>query len=132
MKWHERIKQLRKARQMNQLELATAANMSKSYLCLIEKGRHKSMSADKLYRIASALGVTLADILDEATHADANDYTQLPAALHELIATKAKMLDIRDEDVKMLAGIVYRGMRPKRSEDYEFLLSTIRIVTRRY
>ena len=132
MTWYERITQLREERDINQLQLATAADISKSYISLIEQGKHKSMSAHALYRVASALGTTVADILDEAVHANATDYKTLPAALRELVDTKAKLMDIRDEDVKMLAQIQYRGMRPKRAEDYEFLLQTIRLVTRRY
>ena len=125
-----RIVELREKRGISQAQLAKAAGMSRSYLSQIEHGRYKSPSADIMYRIASALGTTIADILEEQIIAVAGNYQTVPAPLRELVRTKGELLDIRDEDVRMLARIRYRGLLPGRIEDYEYILQTLRIITR--
>ena len=126
----KRIIELREKRGISLSQLAREAGMSKSYLSQIEHGRFKSPSADIMYRVASALGTTIADILEEQIIAVEENYHTVPAPLRDLVRTKGELLDIRDEDVRLLARIRYRGLLPKRSEDYEYILQTLRIITR--
>lgn len=53
----QRIQIRRRGAGMRQRELATAAGMSRSYLCDLEKDRGKNPSARTLHAIAGALGV---------------------------------------------------------------------------
>ena len=83
-----------------------------------------------MLKIASALGTTIADLLDKPVRVHAKDFGEMPDGLRDLIDERGKTLDIREEDVKMLMSIRYRGNQPKTPEDWEHILQTIRIVMR--
>jgi len=51
-----RVRELREARKMSQEEVAFAANLDRSYLSAIERGK-RNLSLVNIYRIASALQV---------------------------------------------------------------------------
>ena len=126
----KRIFKLRQERGMNQTQLAKAAGISRSYLSWMEKGKHKRPSANGVASIASALGTTIAYLMEEPVLGTPIDHATLPEPLRELIETKAESLDIRDEDVMMLARIRYRGVPLRHADDYECILHTLRMITR--
>lgn len=80
----QRIKQLREQANMNRPKLAREANVSYSFLVQVETGQRENPQADKLSKVAKALGVPLDLLLatDEPlpTPAD-SDLTQLRLAL---------------------------------------------------
>lgn len=55
------IRRLRQARGWSQEQLAEYANLSLSYVALLEKGR-KSATVDTLAKLAHAFGITLAEL----------------------------------------------------------------------
>ena len=58
-----RLRQIRQLQDMRQVELAMAAGIEPSLVCLIEKGKRCSQpTAEKL---AQALGVAVVDIFDD-------------------------------------------------------------------
>jgi transcriptional regulator with XRE-family HTH domain len=59
----ERIIQLRKAKNLSQQKFAYEADMERTYLNHIEKGR-KNISIETLEKILAALGVSLKDFFD--------------------------------------------------------------------
>lgn len=59
----ERIKALREAQSLSQRKLALMANTNQTHLWQIESGR-ANVGIDLLYRIASALGVKVQDLID--------------------------------------------------------------------
>lgn len=61
-----RIKELRKERNMTVEELAARVRLSKSYVSEIENGK-KQCNAARMQAFAAALGVTVFDLLDDAT-----------------------------------------------------------------
>jgi transcriptional regulator with XRE-family HTH domain len=59
-----RLHQLRKARNMSQEELAFAADLDRSYLSAIERGK-RNVSLVNIHRIAGALGVGAGELFQE-------------------------------------------------------------------
>lgn len=60
----ERIKTLREVRHMSLSELSRRSEVAKSYLWRVEAGKGERPGADTLQRVAIALGVTIADLID--------------------------------------------------------------------
>ena len=99
----------------------------------LENSVSKQPSAEILFKIASALGTTIADLLDKPVRVHSTDFLvlqedEIPYGLRRLIDERGEALDIREEDVKMLMNIQYRGKQPKSVEEWEHVLRTIRIV----
>lgn len=60
-KWGERMKSLRKARDLSAAEIAKAAEITPQYFHAIERGQY-SPSDDVKLRIAKAMGVKVSEI----------------------------------------------------------------------
>ena len=131
MNLSQKIKQLREEKGFSLGKLAETAEVSKAYLSQLENNVSKQPSAEILFKIASALGTTIADLLDKPVRVQAKDfYQEVPKGLHQLIKERGDILDIREEDIKMLMNIQYRGKQPKDPEEWEHVLQTIRIIVR--
>ena len=130
MNLSQKIRQLREEKGFSLNKLAEMAEISKAYLSQLENDVSKQPSAEILFKIASALGTTIADLLDKPIRVHSKDFQEVPAGLRKLIDEQGETLDIREEDVKMLMNIRYRGNQPKTPEDWEHILRTIRIVMR--
>jgi ribosome-binding protein aMBF1 (putative translation factor) len=63
-----RLRLLRVWRELSQAELATQAGMSRNFVSSVERGRH-AINVLGLRRLAMALGVTQAVLVDEAADA---------------------------------------------------------------
>jgi transcriptional regulator with XRE-family HTH domain len=59
----QRITQLRTKKELSQQKFANEADIERSYLSHVEKGR-KNISLNTLQKITSALGVSLKDFFD--------------------------------------------------------------------
>lgn len=130
MSLSEKIRQLRQEKELSLNKLAEMAGISKAYLSQLENNLSKQPSAEILLKIASALETTIADLLDKPLRVQADDFQGISPGLREFINTRGEDLDIREEDVKMLMNIRYRGNQPKTPEDWEHILQTIRIIMR--
>ena len=133
MSLSQKIKQLRGKKGFSLGKLAETAGVSKAYLSQLENSVSKQPSAEILFKIASALGTTIADLLDKPVRVHSTDFLvlqedEIPYGLRRLIDERGEALDIREEDVKMLMNIQYRGKQPKSVEEWEHVLRTIRIV----
>ena len=64
-KFGVRIRRLREARRWNQERMAAEAGIHRSYLAGIESGR-RNPSLQNIAKIATALGVPIATLFDEA------------------------------------------------------------------
>lgn len=126
----QKIKQRRQEKGISLSKLAEISGISKAYLSQLENDVSKQPSAEILLKIASALSTTIADLLDKPVRVHAKDFGEMPDGLRELIDEQGETLDIREEDVKMLMSIRYRGNQPETPEDWEHILRTIRIVMR--
>ena len=130
MNLSQKIRQLREKKGFSLNKLAEIAGISKAYLSQLENNVSKQPSAEILFKIATALGTTIADLLEKPVRVYSDDFQEVPEGLRKLIDEQGKALDIREEDVKMLMNIRYRGNQPKTPEDWEHILQTIRIVMR--
>ena len=126
----EKIRHLREEKGLSLNKLAEMAGISKAYLSQLENNVSKQPSAEILLKIASALRTTIADLLDKPVRVHSDDFQEIPKTLQEFIDNQGEELDIREEDVKMLMNIRYRGNHPKTLEDWEHILKTIRIIMR--
>lgn len=126
----QKIRNLRKEKGLSLNKLAERAGISPAYLSQLENDVSKQPSGEILLKIASALHTTIADLLDKPVRVHAKDFGEMPDSLRELIDAQGENLDIREEDVKMLMSIRYRGNQPETPEDWEHILRTIRIVMR--
>ncbi len=133
MKLGQKIRQLREEKGLSLNGLAEEASISKAYLSQLENDVSKQPSAEILLKIASALGITIADLLDQPVRVYAEDFEDedIPNALREFIDERGEALDIQKEDVRMLMNIRYRGNQPKGIEEWEHILQTIRYVMKK-
>ena len=133
MELGQKIRQLRAEKGLSLNGLAEEASISKAYLSQLENDVSKQPSAEILLKIASALGVTIADLLDQPVRVYAEDFEDedIPYALREFIDERGDVLDIQKEDVRMLMNIRYRGNQPKAIEEWEHILQTIRYVMKK-
>ena len=133
MKLGQKIRQLREEKGLSLNGLAEEASISKAYLSQLENDVSKQPSAEILLKIASALGITIADLLDQPVRVYAEDFEDedIPNALREFIDERGDALDIQKEDVRMLMNIRYRGNQPKAIEEWEHILQTIRYVMKK-
>jgi transcriptional regulator with XRE-family HTH domain len=119
MALHDRIKDRREEKKISAIELAQRAEISKGYLSEIESGRTSRPSADVLFRIATALGTTVADLLER-------EVRPAPRSIHPMLREFADEEELPDEDVQMLAQIRFRGDQPETKEDWRYLYESIR------
>lgn len=107
---------------MRASELAAIAGISKSYLSELESGdgHAERLSADIVYRIAKALGVTMADLLGRPVLTEPRN--DRPPELLKF----AKERNLPERDIEMLASIEFRGERPKTEEGWAFIYQAIR------
>jgi len=96
-----------------------SAGVSKGYLWSLENVPDKRPSAQTLYAIATALGVTMGSLLGRRLLTD--QPTDIPESLQEFADAKK----LPDSDVRMLAGIEFRGVRPQTPERWEHIYNAI-------
>jgi transcriptional regulator with XRE-family HTH domain len=102
-------------------DLSREARVSKGYLWELLEGRGQKPSAETLYRIATALGTSVPDLLGKPLQIPVDDMHVPPA-----LARVASDLDLPEEDIKMLASIRYRNEQPKTEDGWRFLYESIR------
>jgi transcriptional regulator with XRE-family HTH domain len=103
-------------------DLSRESQVAKGYLWEILDGRAKKPSAETLYRIAAALGTSVADLLGRPPAQPASAELQVAAELRAL----ADDLNLPEEDVQMLAASRFRKEQPKTKEGWRFLYESIR------
>ena len=133
MELGQKIKQFREETGLSLNGLAEKSGISKSYLSQLENGTSKQPSAAILLKIASALGITIADLLDQPVRVYEEDFKDedIPDILREFINERGEALKIQREDVRMLMNIQYRGNQPNSIEAWEHILHTIRYVMKK-
>lgn len=127
----ENLKRLRMQKQLSQPALADKTGLSKGYIYMLESGGMTNPSLDILSKISEALGCTIADLVGEPkTMLKADAPWEIPDALQEFAKRKKREGDpLKDEELRTLAHMQYRGQRPQTVEDwiyvYEFLKRTL-------
>lgn len=115
----DRIKARREEMRITATELARRAQVSKGFISEIESGQAPRPSGNVLYRLATALGTTVADLLEQEVRPVSR---KIPVTLQQFAAEA----NLPVEDVKMLAQIRFRGEQPSTVEDWQYLYQSIR------
>jgi transcriptional regulator with XRE-family HTH domain len=116
-----RIRRYRQDRSLTLSRLAEQSGVSKGYLSTLENDSDaRRPSAETLYAIAKALGVTMSDLLGRKLLAAAN--TEVPTSLREF----ADEEDLPEADVRMLSAIQFRGDPPRTKERWKYIYTAIR------
>lgn len=107
---------------MSAAKLAEAAKISRSYLSELENGtgNHKRPSADVMYRIGKALGVSMTELLGRRLILDPTP--TVPSGLKRF----AEEEKLSQADLEMLASIKFRGEPPKSSDRWRFIYNAIK------
>jgi transcriptional regulator with XRE-family HTH domain len=116
-----RIRAYRADKGLAQTDLATAAGLSKTYICELENGAGRRPSGDALLRIADALGVTIADILGRGG-VTATASEEPPKRLAAFAADQ----QLPEADVTMLASIRFRDEQPRTARRWRYIYDAIR------
>lgn len=138
----ERVRELRTARGITLPKLAAEAGISKGYVWKIEQsGITRAVnvrpSNDTLTKLATALGVTVGDLVDEGQGSKAevagvyvfDAGPELPKSLVEYSTTKKRRGEpLRDDQVQMLCRITYDGLEPMNVRDWDYIFESIRRV----
>lgn len=117
-----RIRRYRNDKEISQAELARRAGVSPAYLSELEAGAGRRPSGRVLLSLAQALGVTIAELLGRELQPAVGDEVTLPPGLAEFAAEH----DLPESDVRMLAGIEFRGEPPRTAKRWEVIYDTIR------
>lgn len=119
-----RIRELREAKSLSLDELATKAGISKTYLWELEKDElgAKKPSADVLFRVATALSTTIADLMALPSVRVNQTQLQIPPSLREFQERMQKMkTPLGPEDLRDLAGMKFRGGQPQTADEWHAL-----------
>lgn len=116
----DQIRRFREERGLNLSQLAAEAGISKGYLWSLENDQDaRRPSADTLYAIAKALGVTMSDLMGRKLLPAAAP--QVPDSLHEFADEEG----LPEADLYMLASIQFRGEQPRTKERWRYIYTAI-------
>jgi len=117
----EKIKEARDVKGWTLDQLAKKSSVSKAFLSQLENGKSDKPSAEVLYKIATSLGVSIANLLGkslEKTEAVDN----FPPNLEKAAVENNWSM----EDKKLLAGVAFRSNGEDLSpDDWNYLYDTI-------
>ena len=115
----QRVRQRREEKGLSLSALARASKVSKGYLSQIENDAAPRPSGDTLFKMATALGTTVADLLGREIEPPTRE-------ISPVLLDFAREARLPDADVQMLAGIRYRGEQPRTTADWRYLYESIR------
>ena len=124
----ERIRALRKKKELTLDQLAENSGVSKAYLSQLENGQSERPSAENLYNISTSLDVTIASLLGKELKyvKKDNNTDDAPNGLKEAIR-KNKWTN---EDIEPLLSIAMRSQKGQAmtADDWTYLHETIKRV----
>jgi len=124
----DKIKEARNQKGWTLDELAKKSGVSKAYLSQLENSDSERPSAEKLYNIAIALGVSIAELLGKKLEKVEEIDKSIPANLEKA----AVEFGWTQKDKELLASIAFRTKENKKSlstEDWRYLYDTIKRIT---
>lgn len=118
-----KIKEIREKKGWTVTQLAESSDVSKAYISQLENTPDKKVSADILFKIANALGTTMAVLMGKEV--PVSKVGEIPTELKSF----AEKNHLSQEEVEMLAGIKYRGRQPQTEKDWAYIYNTIKMAT---
>jgi transcriptional regulator with XRE-family HTH domain len=116
----ENVRTERKKQGYSQEDLAEKVDISRTYLSQIEQGRAQNLSLRLAQRLSTVLGIK--SPYQEDNEGAEKDEEDIPQSLREF----AEEDGLPPEDVRMLAGIEYRGERPQDPQQWRILYNVIK------
>ena len=117
MMLHERLKEMRRARDLTLKGLAARTGLSVSYLSDLERGRTMP-PLPTLETLAMALDITILDLLTGVDFAGEQTEAGLPPGLAELLEDPEYRSEITQDWVHLLGRIELRGKRPQSKREW--------------
>jgi len=128
-----RLTEIRKTGRHSMLSVATRTKLARSYLYRLESGEVPSPGVKTLDTIATALGVTLAEVIGGGSGATQSVRVRrragrtLPPGLAIFVTEWERQRPGRmaTDVIRSLAAIRFRGRRPRSPEDWRFIHDAI-------
>ena len=117
MRLKDRLRELRKTRDLTLKNLAEETGLSVSYLSDIERGR-TNPSLKTMEALASALDVTMQMLLTGVEFVEETSSEDLPLGLREFINDDDFKEEINADWIDLLGKIQMRGKRPQSKRDW--------------
>ena len=117
----ESISNYRQLRGLTLPQLATRAGVSKAFLWEIESGNSKRPGAETLWKIAEALGVTIADLMGKKPPENAVTSVQpeVNEGLRAFINERKRLgSPLEPEEIESLSLVQLKGGRPATKEQW--------------
>lgn len=122
-----RIRELRQAKDLGLSVLAERSGLSKGYLSELETSEEANPTLDVLMRIAKALDLTIADLVEAPRARPSSPAGNLPDGLRQFVRDRQKAgKPLEQETVLWLAGARFRGKKPVTKEDFAYLYRSLR------
>ena len=126
----DNIKKYRQIRGFTLPDLATVAGVSKAFLWEIETGNSKRPGAEILFKIADALGVTIAHLMGKEPVQQEMIEPEVNDGLRAFINERKRLGQPLDpEEVKSLSFVQLRGGRPTTKEQWALVYGMLKEVT---
>lgn len=126
------IKKYRELRGLTLPDLAIKAGVSKAFLWEIESGKSRRPGAEVLFKIAEALGVTIAQLMGRPAEREVQDLIEpeINAGLRAFInERKIQGRPLDPEEVKSLSFVQLKGGRPTTKEQWALVYGMLRELT---
>jgi len=128
VKLADKIKNLRKSRQISLTELANRAGVNKGYLSSLENGRQNNPGLDKLSMIAKELGVDINYFSKEFDPQKSIKNQSLPRGLAQFAADRKKeKIPLSEADISDLSKIEFRGVSNFSAMEYAMIYASLEV-----
>jgi transcriptional regulator with XRE-family HTH domain len=122
MKLGDRLRELRKQRNMKLHDVASSTELSLSYLSDLERNRTKP-SLETLGKLAKCYGITIADIMNNIDTQQKSDASLAPG-LSDLV----QFGEIDEQTAHDLNCIELHGKRPQRAGEWRLILTVLKFI----
>jgi transcriptional regulator with XRE-family HTH domain len=128
----QNIRYLRQGKNLSLADLASKSGVSKTYISDLENGLGGRPNVQYLYKIALALETTIDTLIDlslkpaQRRAIPAASQEPLPPGLEEF----SKKERLEPQQIEMLAGLNFRGNRPKDADAWKLIYDTIKMASR--
>lgn len=128
----DNIKKYREVQGITLPDLAVRAGVSKAFLWEIESGKSKRPGAEVLFKIADALGVTIAHLMGREPEKEIQNLIEpeINEGLRAFINERKRQGHSLDpEEIKSLSFVQLRGGRPATKEQWALVYGMLKEMT---
>jgi transcriptional regulator with XRE-family HTH domain len=119
VKFSDKLKTLRKSRQISLTKLSIESGVNKGYLSSLESGRQANPTLDIMSKLANTLDVELNYFAEDFNPQERHKKTKLPKGLKKFIEIRIREKNKLDvEDIDDLYRIEFRGKKEFSAQEY--------------